>query len=191
MPYTVRSTRVADRQIAGLRGPRRKAYVEFEQALARQGCAALSYRLTGDDPLPSLCVKHLRGNDRVVVAFSGDEAWVLLVGPHTDGDAAADVYGMLYELAGAPARHSPERSRRAATRTGSHPSSTRRQLATSSGEFVHHAGSDEARDHLSMGLSMNSRRTLPFRWPTVPLLPAQSQVVYPSRVKSATVNPSA
>lgn len=102
MPYTVRSTRVADRQIAGLRGPRRKAYVEFEQALAREGCAALGYRLTGDDPLPSLCVKHLRVSDRVVVAFSGDEAWVLLVGPHADGDAAADVYGMLYELAGVP-----------------------------------------------------------------------------------------
>jgi hypothetical protein len=93
---------VADRQIAGLRGPRRKAYNEFEHALALHGCAALGYRLTGDDPLPNLCVKHLRGNDRVVVAFSGDEAWVLLIGPHADGDAAADVYGMLYELAGVP-----------------------------------------------------------------------------------------
>lgn len=70
--------------------------------LALHGCAALGYRLTGDDPLPNLCVKHLRGNDRVVVAFTGDEAWVLLVGPHADGDAAADVYGMLYELAGVP-----------------------------------------------------------------------------------------
>ncbi|MBW0118946.1 hypothetical protein, partial [Pseudonocardia abyssalis] len=85
MPYLVRSTRVSDRQINSLRGPRRKAYNEFEHALALQGCAALGYRLTGDEPLPNLCVKHLRGNDRVVVAFSGDEAWVLLVGPHTDG----------------------------------------------------------------------------------------------------------
>lgn len=100
MPYTVRSTPAADRQIAGLRGARRKAYDLFEHALARQGCAALGYRLTGDAPLPSLCVKHLRGNDRAVVTFSGDEAWVLLVGPHAQGDAAADVYTALYELAG-------------------------------------------------------------------------------------------
>lgn len=38
----------------------------------------------------------------VVVAFSGDGAWVLLVGPHAEGDDAADVYRMLYELAGIP-----------------------------------------------------------------------------------------
>lgn len=99
MPYIVRSTRVADRQIVALRGPRRKKYDEFERALARDGCAALDYRLTGDDPLPQLCVKHLRGNDRAVIAFADDVAWVLLVGPHTDGDTAADVYGTLYELA--------------------------------------------------------------------------------------------
>ena len=100
MPYTVRSTPIADRQIAGLRAARRKAYDRFEEALARQGCAALDYRRTGDAPLPSLCVKHLRGLDRAVVTFSGDEAWVLFVGPHVEGDAAADVYTALYELAG-------------------------------------------------------------------------------------------
>jgi hypothetical protein len=49
-----------------------------------------------------MCVRHLRGKDRVVVAFSGDEAWVLLVGPHDEGDAAANVYTALYELAGVP-----------------------------------------------------------------------------------------
>jgi len=47
-------------------------------------------------------VKHLRDKDRVVVAFSGDDAWVLLVGPHDEGDAAADVYSALYRLAGVP-----------------------------------------------------------------------------------------
>ena len=102
MPYIVRSTPIADRQIAGLRAARRKAYDLFEEALARQGCAALGYRLTGDEPLASLCVKHLRGNDRVVVTFSGHEAWVLLVGPHIVGEAADDVYTALYELAGVP-----------------------------------------------------------------------------------------
>jgi hypothetical protein len=53
-------------------------------------------------PLPSLCVKHMRGNDRAVVTFSGDNAWVLLVGPHAGGDVSADVYTALYELAGVP-----------------------------------------------------------------------------------------
>lgn len=102
MPYSVRATPVAERQIAGLRGARRKAYDQFEQALAQTGCAALDYRLTGADPLPSLCAKHLRGRDRAVVAFADDDPWVLLVGPHAAGDAAADVYGALYELAGVP-----------------------------------------------------------------------------------------
>jgi len=102
VPYSVRATLVAERQIAGLRGARRKAYDQFEQALFSGGCSALDYRLTGADPLPSLCVKHLRGNDRAVVAFADDDAWVLLVGPHAAGDAAADVYGALYDLAGVP-----------------------------------------------------------------------------------------
>lgn len=100
MLYIVRSTLIADRQIARLRAARRKAYDRFEEALARQGCAALDYRLTGDPPLPSLCVKHLRAADRVVVTFSGDEAWVLFVGPHVEGAVAANVYTALYELAG-------------------------------------------------------------------------------------------
>ena len=94
------ATPVAERQIRGLRGPRRRAYEQFEQALAATGCAALGYRLTGEDPLPQLCVKHLRGADRVVVAFDRRVAWVLLIGPHAAGDQAADVYTTLYELAG-------------------------------------------------------------------------------------------
>lgn len=93
------ATLMAERHIWGLRGPRRRAYEQFEQALAATGCAALGYRLTGQDPLPQLCVKHLRGADRVVVAFVAHTAWVLLVGPHAEGDHAADVYTILYELA--------------------------------------------------------------------------------------------
>lgn len=100
MTYSVRATLVADRQIAGLRGARRRAYDQFEQALARGGCLALDYRLTGADPLPRPCCKHLRGRDRAVVAFAAADAWVLLVAPHAAGDTAADVYGALYELAG-------------------------------------------------------------------------------------------
>ena len=100
MSHEVVSTRVADRGIAALRGARLKAYQAFEQDLASAGCRAMGYRLTGDYPLPSLCVKHLRGADRVLVAFVQDKAWVLLVGPHNDGDRAADVYARLYELLG-------------------------------------------------------------------------------------------
>ena len=100
MTFEVVATPNAERDITGLRGARRKAYDEFEVALAASGCRAMGYRLTGEHPLASLCGKHLRGNDRAVVAFVDDAAWVLLVGPHDDGDAAADVYGRLYELLG-------------------------------------------------------------------------------------------
>jgi hypothetical protein len=110
--YEVKATTRAAQQIDGLRGPRKTAYEQFEQELARQGCAAFAaasgvktrspkgYRLTGEPPLPGLCVRHLRGSDRVVVAFSGEVAWVLLVGPHDEGDRAANIYRVLYEIAG-------------------------------------------------------------------------------------------
>ena len=100
MPYEVKATPVARRQIAELRGPRRKSFDAFLVALALEGCKALSYRLTGAEPLPRLCVKHLRGSDRAVVAFENETAWVLLVGPHDEGDRRADIYSALYALAG-------------------------------------------------------------------------------------------
>jgi hypothetical protein len=72
----------------------------FVTELARVGCAALTYRLTGEDPLSLLCVRHLRGQDRALVAFDGDTAWVLLVGPHDAEARRADVYTALYQQAG-------------------------------------------------------------------------------------------
>ncbi len=95
---------------AGLRGPARRRYEAFLDDLATQGCAAMGYRLTGPDPLPRLCVQHLRAQDRVVVAFPAvDQAWILLVGPHHDDDPGRNVYDLLYQLAGvAP----PEQARR-------------------------------------------------------------------------------
>ena len=93
--------------MAGLRGPRRKAFDTFVTVLADQGCRALAYRLTGDEPLPQLCVKHLRGNDRVVVAFEERTVWVLLVGPHDEGDRRADVYTALYRMAGVDLPETP------------------------------------------------------------------------------------
>lgn len=97
-------------QAAGLRGRARRVYDAFLDDLAAAGCAAMGYRLTGPDPLPRLCVKHLRGQDRVVVAFpAADEAWVLLVAPHRDDDAGRNVYDLLYQLAGAKP---PDQARR-------------------------------------------------------------------------------
>jgi len=100
MAYEVKATPIAQRQIAGLRGPRRKAFDAFVAMLVNEGCRALAYRLTGNEPLPRLCVQHLRAHDRVVVAFEGPTAWVLLVGPHDEGSRRADVYTALYQLAG-------------------------------------------------------------------------------------------
>ncbi|MFB9906363.1 hypothetical protein [Allokutzneria oryzae] len=100
MPVNVAETWLASTQVAGLRGPARKAYETFLDDLANRGCAALGYRVTGPEPLPRLCVKHLRGNDRVVVAFENrTSVWILLVGPHED-DPGRNVYDRLYELAG-------------------------------------------------------------------------------------------
>jgi hypothetical protein len=46
-----------------------------------------------------MCVKHLRGAIRVVVAFeSARRACILLVGPHDDADPNRDVYAELYDL---------------------------------------------------------------------------------------------
>lgn len=100
MPGEVKATPIAQRQIAGLRGARRKAFDAFVTMLANEGCRALAYRLTGNEPLPRMCVQHLRAKDRVVVAFEGADAWVLLVGPHDEGDRRTDIYTALYQLAG-------------------------------------------------------------------------------------------
>lgn len=104
-------TPVAGSQASGLRGSARQAYDRFLDELAHSGCAALGYRVTGPDPLPRLCVKHLRGADRVVVAFpSPDTVWVLLVGPHDD-DPGRNLYDALYELAGVRPRTGDKRTK--------------------------------------------------------------------------------
>lgn len=100
MPVRVTETPLATAQVAGMRGQARKAYDRFLDDLSATGCAALGYRLTGPEPLPRLCVKHLRGTDRVVVAFADDGAWVVLVGKHDNSDPGLNVYTSLYTLAG-------------------------------------------------------------------------------------------
>jgi len=41
MPYEVKATPIAQRQIAGLRGPRRMAFDVFVTMLVNEGCRAL------------------------------------------------------------------------------------------------------------------------------------------------------
>lgn len=111
MAITVVETPVAIAQVAALRGPSRRAYEHFLDELSHRACAALSYRVTGPEPLPRLCVRHLRGADRVVVAFNdADSAYVLLVGPH-DADPGLDVYELLYRLVGVRPSDSTKRTK--------------------------------------------------------------------------------
>ena len=101
MGVEVRETRTATRQADALRGRTKRTYDRFLDDLAAAGCGALGYRLTGPDPLPRLCVKHLYGEERVVVAFPApDVAWIVLVGPHRDDDPGRNVYDLLYAMAG-------------------------------------------------------------------------------------------
>jgi len=99
MPIEVTSTRRAQQQAGLLDRAHARAFTAFVDDLARNGCAALGYRLTGPVPISRMCVKHLRGALRVVVAFeSPRRACILLVGPHDDSDPNRDVYAELYEL---------------------------------------------------------------------------------------------
>jgi hypothetical protein len=106
------STRRAQQQAGDLDRTHTLAYRAFVDDLARNGCAALGYRLTGPVPISRMCVKHLRGAIRIVVAFeSPRRACILLVGPHNDGDPNRDVYSELYALLGAAPPEASGRSK--------------------------------------------------------------------------------
>jgi hypothetical protein len=110
VPTEVLATPRAEQQIDGLRRKHARVFAQFLDDLAAQGCRALAYRLSGTAPLDHLCVKHLIGSLRVVVAFEEPErAWVLLVGPHDDNDPILNVYAELYLLIGVDP---PENARR-------------------------------------------------------------------------------
>ncbi len=102
MPTEVLATPRAEQQISRLRRKQSKTFENFLNDLAATGCRALAYRLSGQAPLDHMCVKHLSGSLRVVVAFEASQrAWVLLVGPHNDHDPILNVYAELYRLIGA------------------------------------------------------------------------------------------
>lgn len=99
MPTEVLATSRAEQQIARLRRKQAKAVDQFLDDLANQGCGALAYRLSGPAPIDHLCVRHLTGSLRVVVAFETPvRAWALLVGPHDEKDPVLNVYSELYRL---------------------------------------------------------------------------------------------
>jgi hypothetical protein len=99
VPTEVLATPRAEQQISALSRKQAKTLDNFLNELAANGCRALAYRLSGDAPLGHMCVKHLTGALRVVVAFETPRrAWILLVGPHDDQDPALNVYAELYSL---------------------------------------------------------------------------------------------
>jgi hypothetical protein len=72
----------------------------MRSSMMLRGCAALAYRLSGD-LLDHLCVVHLIGALRVMVAFeSAKVAYVILFGNHDDSQPPLDVYRQLYAAAG-------------------------------------------------------------------------------------------
>jgi len=106
------TTERAAQQVDQLRKKQRRSYDQFLLALRAQGCASLNYRLSGDDLLSKICVAHLAGALRVVVAFlEPNVATILLVGPHDDQDPFMDVYSQLYELAGLAEPPAAERTK--------------------------------------------------------------------------------
>jgi hypothetical protein len=99
---------ISSRQVSGLRGPARQAYDGFLKDLVQRGCAAMGYRLTGSAPINSMCVKHLRGQDRAIVIFrEPDEAWILFVGPHNDRTPEKNIYEWVYRIVGRPVPAGP------------------------------------------------------------------------------------
>jgi mRNA-degrading endonuclease RelE of RelBE toxin-antitoxin system len=102
VPTEVLATPRAEQQIGRLSRKHSKAFESFLNDLAAGGCKALAYRLSGQAPADHICVKHLVGSLRVVVAFETPlRAWILLVGPHDDQDPILNVYAELYRLLGA------------------------------------------------------------------------------------------
>ncbi len=61
MPTEVVAAPRAEQQIGGLTRKQAKAFDNFLNELAANGCRALAYRLSGHTPLDHMCVKHLAG----------------------------------------------------------------------------------------------------------------------------------
>jgi hypothetical protein len=74
-----------------------RALLRIIERLAREGCRAADYALSGDPPWPHLCAVHFDGW-RVIVAFpTAGEVAILKIAPH---DAANDPYREIAEELG-------------------------------------------------------------------------------------------
>ncbi len=101
MVAEVLATPRTEQQIDGLSRRNAGVFDQFLNELAGSGCRALAYRLSGQEPVNHLCVRHLGGSLRVIVAFETPRrAWILLIGPHDDQDPVLNVYAELYRLLG-------------------------------------------------------------------------------------------
>lgn len=111
MPVEVELTRVAEIQRKKLSGHVLRAYGSWLNRLRQDGCGALDYRMTGHT-VERLCVRHLHGAWRVIVAFpSPRRAAIVLIGQHLDRVPELDVYRQLYELAGITTPSSAQRGK--------------------------------------------------------------------------------
>jgi hypothetical protein len=86
----VRLSGTADRQLRALRGDRRKAALGVLNELEHLGCEAAGYRLAGE-VLDHICCRHLRGEDRMLIMWTDEDATVVVsIARHDRG--AADIY---------------------------------------------------------------------------------------------------
>ena len=86
--FKIQATPAADKAIRDLRGTTAKRYVQLENELRAQGCAAAGYRLLSPErgDFSVYCCKHLDRRWRVVTTFAPGVARIVAVGEH-DGQA--------------------------------------------------------------------------------------------------------
>lgn len=97
--FEVWRTPIGERDYRKLRADVKRAAESKEQALAREGCAAADYRLSGA-AADRFCALHLMRDWRIVVGFPAPaEVAVLPIGRHIRG-SRLDVYGRLYRSLG-------------------------------------------------------------------------------------------
>ncbi len=82
----------------------RPILVRIVEQLAREGCRAADYALSGDPPWPHLCAVHFEGW-RVIIAFpTAEEVAILKIAPH---NPANDPYREIAEELGVPVSTAP------------------------------------------------------------------------------------
>jgi hypothetical protein len=95
--HDIYATEDAEKQIGRLRGRTREAYRQKVKEIAKQGCRASGYQLTGFDGHWVCCV-HLNDDWRLVTAHADDHSITIVgVGRHTRNERQ-DIYRYVAEL---------------------------------------------------------------------------------------------